>query len=498
MKGKTKKLVMVLGAIAIIFLSIFVVTIQYQISELVKKEEESLPLFTKIFTDENSGAVPFAINFTSLVSNHEGKIEYEWDFGDGTTSNEINPSHIYEVNGSYKCSLTVTDSTRKKVTDAIMVIAKTNQGAIATIKIDPPVKSQRPYLTGLPKTTDTYDGGIIDQVINSPIPHPRLSNLDGWVTCEAQVTADPEGDKIVSYKWEIRPPSYSKRIGGTNVDPVYYFEGEKITIPGMYTYRLGDYDITLIIEDEAGGNATISTEYTIQTSGEENRIAKLEWRYNDLNTKWVTKASKQLAFAGFVINIVANGLEGNTLFPRIKIAILLVLQLQWLIEWEGSDTLPFELYGEFLEKHPLRQKAVDFLLNTILASLEKMRDKFPNQAEDIDKLIETVQQMLENLGLTNMRPKISNPFPEHKKDYMPINLPYVSIDVNDTEGDEFSIRIYGDDITEVNLTGQVSGTFTADLITSLSPLTEVKWHVEVIDHVGRIVSEDYWFKTSSI
>ena len=492
---KEKKTIKVLGIVGIILLAIFVVTTQYQISDLGKKDD-GLPLFAKIFTDKSSGTVPFNVNFTSLVTNYEGEIKYLWDFGDGETSNEINPRHIYEENGSYHCSLTFSDSTGTEVTDSIIILVKENQGAIATIKIDP-ITSPRPYISGLPKATNAYAGAIIDKLINSPIPHPRLSKIKDWVTLEAQVTADPEGDEIVSYNWELRPPSYMNRISGSVSYPVYYFEGKNITIPGKYTYRLGLYKVTLIIEDEAGGNATISDDFTIDTSPEENKIAKMQFSYNNLNNKWLTKISK-LAIAGLIISRIANRFEGNEYLPRVKMVLLLLLQTGWLINWEGSDSLIFELYGQFLEKRPVRRELVNKSLHIIQSILINLKDKFPKQEELMDGLIDFVQNMLENLGLSNMRPELSNPFPEHKKDYMPRDLPYVSIDVNDTEGDTFDIRIYGDNITEVNLSDQVSGTFTADLITPLPAVETITWYVEVIDHQGKEVHAEYWFETSNL
>lgn len=38
----------------------------------------------------------------------DGKIvSYLWDFGDGSTSAEVNPVHVYEREGSYKVALIV-------------------------------------------------------------------------------------------------------------------------------------------------------------------------------------------------------------------------------------------------------------------------------------------------------------------------------------------------------------------------------------------------------
>lgn len=51
---------------------------------------------TNVFTDETTGS-----NLTS----------WNWDFGDGNTSSEENPSHIYSLPGEYDVTLTVTNNT---------------------------------------------------------------------------------------------------------------------------------------------------------------------------------------------------------------------------------------------------------------------------------------------------------------------------------------------------------------------------------------------------
>lgn len=49
--------------------------------------------------------------FSDASSDPEGQpiMAWNWDFGDGTTSNEQNPTHVYETSGSYLVTLTVTD-----------------------------------------------------------------------------------------------------------------------------------------------------------------------------------------------------------------------------------------------------------------------------------------------------------------------------------------------------------------------------------------------------
>ncbi|MBI5787981.1 MAG: PKD domain-containing protein [Candidatus Schekmanbacteria bacterium] len=49
-----------------------------------------------------------SIAFNCVISEPEN-YTYSWDFGDGNTSAEQNPSHIYNANGRYKTTLVVTD-----------------------------------------------------------------------------------------------------------------------------------------------------------------------------------------------------------------------------------------------------------------------------------------------------------------------------------------------------------------------------------------------------
>ena len=58
------------------------------------------------------GCVPVAVKFTDLSSSAVGSISaWDWDFGDGNTSNQQNPSHTYANTGFYTVSLNVTSST---------------------------------------------------------------------------------------------------------------------------------------------------------------------------------------------------------------------------------------------------------------------------------------------------------------------------------------------------------------------------------------------------
>ncbi len=63
------------------------------------------------FTNDNpqTCTAPVTINFTNQ-SQGTGLVNYTWDFGDGNTSNLLNPTHTYLNNGSYDVKLIGTNS----------------------------------------------------------------------------------------------------------------------------------------------------------------------------------------------------------------------------------------------------------------------------------------------------------------------------------------------------------------------------------------------------
>ena len=70
----------------------------------------NLPPTASISATPLSGKPPLTVNFTGSGKDVDGTVaSYTWNFGDGSTSNQQNPSHTYETPGSYTVSLKVTD-----------------------------------------------------------------------------------------------------------------------------------------------------------------------------------------------------------------------------------------------------------------------------------------------------------------------------------------------------------------------------------------------------
>jgi PKD repeat protein len=60
-----------------------------------------------------TGTPGVLINFTGSASGGTAPYSYNWNFGDGRTSNLANPVHTYSNKGSYTATLTVKDNLRK-------------------------------------------------------------------------------------------------------------------------------------------------------------------------------------------------------------------------------------------------------------------------------------------------------------------------------------------------------------------------------------------------
>jgi gliding motility-associated-like protein len=62
----------------------------------------------KINTVPAGGCVPYTYNPTATVTAPDGIASYLWDFGDGATSTQPNPTHTYNSTGKYDIKLTIT------------------------------------------------------------------------------------------------------------------------------------------------------------------------------------------------------------------------------------------------------------------------------------------------------------------------------------------------------------------------------------------------------
>ncbi|GHJ39191.1 PQQ-dependent sugar dehydrogenase [Streptomyces sp. TS71-3] len=95
----------------------------------------------KAAADVTSGKTPLTVHFSSAGSaDPEGEaLSYSWDFGDGQTSTQANPTHQYTDNGTFSPTLTVRDPEGLTGTASLVVTAG---NTAPTVSLTSPVDGQ--------------------------------------------------------------------------------------------------------------------------------------------------------------------------------------------------------------------------------------------------------------------------------------------------------------------------------------------------------------------
>ena len=179
------------------------------ISEIVD-DKIKMPLTVSIIPSSTTGSAPLKINYTAIIQNNQSEIFYHWDFGDGIVSEEPNPSHIYEKEGKYNCTLEIKDSNFQKSNDQVILEISKNM---------PP---------------------IIKILVNKPSKH-RFEKF----TFDAYVF-DVDSEKF-TYNWEI---IYPEKIG----IPYSYKTDEKNFTKQILI--LGTFNVILTVTDDSGNSVT--------------------------------------------------------------------------------------------------------------------------------------------------------------------------------------------------------------------------------------------------
>jgi len=113
-------------------------------------------LQVSISTNPSSGSSPLNVNFTANTKTSGSTVaSYKWTFGDGSTSTQALPSHVYRSTGTFTITLQVTDNLGNKAS------------SFTNVKVNNPVTPPG----GL---TDTFSNGKLDSgkwlASNEPAP----------------------------------------------------------------------------------------------------------------------------------------------------------------------------------------------------------------------------------------------------------------------------------------------------------------------------------------
>lgn len=469
MKDIFIKIIVIVVAVMII-LTAFNFIKQLEIDETFQEIKEK-PLTVRILSDATTGTNPITIKFDSLVLNEKGDVKYFWDFGDEKTSEEENPSNLYEKGGNYICKLVVTDKKGNTAENTLNITIANNKPPVVILTLNKNTHERKfvPLLSILPLWP-----GDVQKIINVIEKKNPNAFGEGSVICTAQVS-DPENDEIVSYKWVHQAETQLSQFGKPEQPTHNFSDTDSIILPEIYTWPRGRHVITLTVEDSIGNQANASIEFQVEESLKKIGRDQLRRVFTSLKNQWLLTLNP---FLGPIIAALFLSMWKYNNFEGIKLITLFLLK--FVFQLDMDDAFMTQLKS-FLENHPNVLKIMDTLLI-------KMQKIFKNQ---------DIEAIRESLGLANNRPKIFNPFPEDGAKNIPVGVPYVAINVSDLEGDPFNVTISGKYINGTNVTyfNVTNNTFIAPLITPLPEREEIFWNVEVVDPRGKIVTGEYKFTT---
>lgn len=86
------------------------------------------------YTTPASGCVPYTAEFTNTSMGGE---TFHWDFGDGTTSTDVSPTHLYTTPGTYTIKMVATDSSTCNIIDSLSKTITVSPNPIASFTYSP-------------------------------------------------------------------------------------------------------------------------------------------------------------------------------------------------------------------------------------------------------------------------------------------------------------------------------------------------------------------------
>lgn len=233
---------------------------------------------------ETSVSTPLTVNFTdtSYTYNERAPTSWFWDFGDGATSTEQNPTHVYTTTGTYQVRFTATNSAGSHTQIRDIVVLALDFTADKTSGAAPLVVHFTPHIVGIPSWNyynmawgfgdrygnnigsthkyyfaGSYDvsmaihssDGISSYVLKKPayitIDDLPAAKFDYEVNDLSVKFTDQSNNKPTSWSWNFGD-------GKTSADqnPTHVYE------------NTGTYNVTLTATNSAGSNS-ISTDINV-------------------------------------------------------------------------------------------------------------------------------------------------------------------------------------------------------------------------------------------
>ncbi|MCB9352753.1 MAG: PKD domain-containing protein, partial [Lewinellaceae bacterium] len=179
-----------------------------------------------------AGCAPFQVNFADASTAEAGIQSWAWDFGDGDSSTDPNPTHLYEQAGTFTASLTISDG------------YQTDSKSFEITVYDQPI--------ALP---------LVENDVCSPNQVSLLAESTDEITTWNWVFAD--GQELIGQQGELEFDDFNTTVNGT----LYLVDARgcanqvelTVEIPEAYDLSIGQVALAAPRCQEPNGSISLST-----------------------------------------------------------------------------------------------------------------------------------------------------------------------------------------------------------------------------------------------
>lgn len=241
-----------------------------------------------IFTTEG-----LLIELTNLSDN---ATSYLWEFGDGTTSTQSNPSYTYGEYGTYTLRLIATNGCGPDTMEVVLELGDTpnsffsynNSNGCAPFEVqfidlsqNGPTSWLWTFPGGNPGTSTEQNPTIMYNTPGNYFVSLQVMNGSGTDVLVLEDVIQVAGDPDATFEYEVQGSSVELNYPGTDFDNLLWSFGDGRTDnsqnPTVQYNTSGTYNISLIVNNACGAD-TVTVPVQVMVTAVDDPVAGADWK----------------------------------------------------------------------------------------------------------------------------------------------------------------------------------------------------------------------------